>query len=170
MFDAPLISDAHAAAAAAAPGGGLEAETIMAVVGGIVSGIVLGLGALFYRHGHAPPPKRAATTADAVAALGEGTQLFLQGPASDVQAKLAAALVLLEKLAALHYETREQIATGLQITRHDLRGALGEDALQASRESNEIRALVTAIAVKVDDLNLTLGRLDEFVRARSTKR
>ena len=73
---------------------------------------------------------------------------------------------MVEKLSALEYETREQVAKGLQLTRHDIRGALAEDALQASRENLELKQMFADLKRQLDGVraeavvSLSCGSID----------
>lgn len=150
MSEPSLVTEAFAAAAGAPTG--FDPQTIMYVVGGIVSGIVVGIGGLLYRkspNGVGPVPA-APPTPPVVDILGPYQQIF---------DRLGAIQLTLERVAGGHVETREATASALQQTRHDLKGVLQEMNKTFEGDIEELKRLMR-------DQNTVSDRLDEFVRAR----
>lgn len=164
MLEPTLVNDAFAAATAPPATSGVDPQAIMYVVGGIVSGIVVGVGALFYRN--SPSSNLRSGPQPIQTPASESAQLFFSGTAKEILERLGAAIVILEKLSSLHYETREQIAQHMAQTRHDIRNAVGEDAAEASRENLELRQAIIELQRTVSDTNVKLGLLDQFMRIK----
>lgn len=169
MLEPSLVTDAIAATGEVPGLPGLGPYPILQLFGGIISLIVLAGGALLYLKAQNVPAKSTPSNPMPPGGAGEGTALaevFVQGPFTDIQSKLAAYALVLEKLAALHYETREQIAQALQITRHDFRDALGADAIEASKELNDIAESIAELQRGLAVLSERFGLLDQFVRIK----
>lgn len=148
MFVQSLIGNASAATAAAPQ---MDPQTLMYVVGGIVSGILLGIGGLFAKKA---PPNGLASKPDV-----EQAQVFFQGPFQALLDKQNATTLALERLVGLNAETREHFADLLRSTRHDLKNALQVLSQEQEKDSEEIKRLL-------HEQDSVLGRLDEFLRAR----
>jgi hypothetical protein len=115
----------------------------------------------------APPPKDPAPQPPVPpGGAAEGAHVYFQGPLQRIDERLAGMQAMLERLSALHYETREQTAVGLQLTRHDVRSILQELVSDSEREGGEIKTVLRDIERGLNDLAGNFGRLDEFVRAR----
>lgn len=158
MFEPVLVAEALRAAvppAPPSPGAAVDAQQIMGVVGGIISGIVLGLGALFYKGANSAAPKQPAPSLESVPTL----ETFAQGPYQAILDRLAAVAMMQERLAGSHFELREAIAEALRVTRHDLKGELQAVVTANERDAEEIKLIAR-------ELDAVLGRLDEFVRAK----
>lgn len=169
MLEPSLVTDALAASEL--PGGlpGLGPYPILQVFGGIISLIVLGVIALLYVKSQAPPAKAQSPDRLPPGGAGEGVHLYFDGPLKTISDRLGAESAVLQQLLALHYETREQIAQALQLTRHDIRSAIQEDSAEATLENSEIKVIMADVGKKLDDIRNEIIRLDEFVRARRVK-
>lgn len=179
MLEPNLVTDAIAASAELPGLHDLGPYPIIQLFGSLV---VLGGGLWLYlkAQGGTSSSKSTPSTPLPPGGAGEGVHLYFDGPLKQISDKLAAETALLERLVALHYETREQIAASLQTTRHDVRTAIQEDASESTLENNEIKELMNEVARKLDEVSRDVGkklgdvselliRLDEFVRGRRVK-
>lgn len=147
MFEPSLVADAWAATAGTPPASGADPQTIMYIVGGIVSGMVVGIGTLLYRkapNGQGPTPT---------------VHVDVLGPYQQIFDRLGAAMLALERIAGGHIETREATAKALQTTRHDLKAVLHEMGQAIEADMDEIKRLMRK-------QNEVSDRLDEFIRAK----
>lgn len=158
MFEPSLVADAWAATAGAPPPSGSDPQTIMYIVGGIVSGIVVGIGTLLYRkapNGQGPTPT---------------VHVDVLGPYQQIFDRLGAAMLALERIAGGHIETREATAKALQTTRHDLKAALQQMNQAQEADMQQLRHSFETAMDEIKRLmrkqNEVSDRLDEFIRAK----
>lgn len=133
---------------------GLGPFPILQLFGGIFSLIAVGLGLFVYRK-----VPNSETVAGAPRVNAPSTEIYLGGPYQAILDRLGAIALGQEKLAALHYELRENWAEALRTTRHDLKSALQEVGGGAESDAKDLRR-------GQEELTRVLGRLDEFLRAK----
>jgi Asp-tRNA(Asn)/Glu-tRNA(Gln) amidotransferase C subunit len=165
MFEPSLIAEVSAASGAGSVPN--DPQTLMYIVGGIVSGLVVGLGTLLYRkspNGQVAPSQPSQPSFPAPAP--PNVEVFAQGPYQVLLDRLSAMQLTLERIAGGHIETREATAQALQTTRHDLKAVLQHMSQASETDSAEIRADTKEIKRLLREQNDVSGRLDEFVRAK----
>lgn len=154
MFEPTLIAEAHAAAAQA-PAAGTDPQTLMWLVSGLVSGLVIGLGGLLY---HKAPPNPSAPQHKTDPSI-EQAQVFFQGPFQAIIDRLNTAVLTLERIVGQNTDLREHFGEIMRTTRHDLKGVLQVMSQEQEHDAEELKRLL-------HDLSNVVGRLDEFLRAR----
>lgn len=157
MYDLTLIPKAWAATAPDAHG--VDLQTVMYIIMGIVGGIVTGVGTLLYRK--APTPDKVDSPPISIEVLGPYQVIF---------DRLGAIQLTLERIAGGHVETREATAEALRTTRHDLKAVLHQ---MGQAEENDFADLKKLVHTELDEIrrlmhvqNTVSDRLDEFVRAK----
>lgn len=132
MFGLLLAAKAEAAQAATSSG-----VDLMTLIGGIVSGLVLGLGGLLYGKAPGVKPPESAPIHEA--------NVFFQGPFQAILDRINTAVLTLERIGGLSTELRETFSELLRSTRHDLKNVMQVMGQAQERDAESIKDLVRGI-------------------------